>query len=103
MKFKAFLSAVLACLTLCACGRTEISRNDITAWPSDYDKEAPLICTAESREEAEAVAGQYGITLVEYSYGVATFYTEENPNAVIQRGIEQGWTELSLNLITKLD
>ena len=101
MKLKAILSAVLACLMLCACGKEKVPLTGTI--PAEYSKEAPLMCSAESQEEAEAIAGQYGITLVEYSYGVATFYTEENPNAVIQRGIEQGWTELSLNLITKLD
>lgn len=101
MKLKAILSAALACLMLCACGKEKVPLTGTI--PAEYSKETPLICTAESQEEAEEIALQYGITLVEYAYGVATFYTEEDPQEVIRRGIEQGWTELSLNLITKLE
>lgn len=62
----------------------------------------PLLTMADSREEAEALAQQYGIELVAYESGVATFFTEEDPNAVIQRGIQNGWPELSLNRKTGL-
>ena len=99
MKIKAVLSAVLACLMLCACGRKEIQLEASGVGSSNYDKEAPLMCIVESQEEAEAIAEQYGITLLECNHGVAVFYTEENPNEVIRRGMEQGWPELSLNQI----
>ena len=103
MKNKGILSAVLACIMLCSCGKTEVLPNTITSLPAEYSAEEPLMCSAESREEAEAIAEQYDITLVNFSHGVATFYTEEKPVEVIQRGIEKGWPELSLNLIKKLD
>ena len=64
---------------------------------------AELLMLADSRGEAERVATLYGIELVEYSYGVATFHTEENPQTVINRGIENGWPRLDLNTITRLD
>lgn len=103
MKFKAVVSAVLACLMLCACGKKDITLSQDAALSGEYSKEAPLICSASSQEEAEAIAEQYGITLVEYSDGTAAFYTDEDPREVIRRGIEQGWTELSLNRISQFN
>lgn len=103
MKLKAILSAALACLMLCACGKEEAPLGALSTVPVRYSKEAPLICSASSQEEAEAIAEQYGITLVEYSDGTAAFYTDEDPREVIRRGIEQGWTELSLNRISQFN
>ena len=102
MKLKAMISAALACLMLCACGQKEAPVVETPVVPARYSEEMPLICSADSQEQAEQIAAQYGITLVEYSYGVASFYTEEDPAAVIRRGKEQGWVELSLNLIRDL-
>ena len=62
-----------------------------------YSQEKPLIASADSREEAEELAELYGITLVDFSYGIASFYTEEDPYAVIQRGEKNGWKPLSIN------
>lgn len=53
-----------------------------------------LMCLTGSEDEALELARLYGIELISYSNGVAVFYTEEEPAAVIQRGREQGWTEL---------
>lgn len=103
MKLKAVISAALACLMLGACGKNEAPLADMTVIPAEYNEEAPLICSAASQEEAEAIAAQYGISLVEFSYGIASFYTDEDPQAVIQRGIEQGWTELSMNLLNRFE
>ena len=58
-----------------------------------------LLCSVESREEAETLAECYGITLVSYSNGLAVFYTEEDPRDVIQRGRDNGWPELSRNVV----
>ena len=66
------------------------------------DPEKQLLCSAESREAAEALSEQYGIVLVEYQDGLACFYTEEDPLAVIRRGKDQGLPELSLNRILEL-
>ena len=103
MKIKAFISAVLACLMLCACEKTELPPAAATPQLIQYSETEPLMCSAETQEEAEAIAGQYGIELVEFSYGVATFFTEEDPREVIQRGIDNGWPELSLNRVSQLD
>ena len=65
--------------------------------PDSVDPEVPLLCIAETREDAEKVASLYGITLVDYQDGVASFFTEEDPREVLQRGKAQGWPELSLN------
>ena len=62
-----------------------------------------LMCLADSEAEAQKIAEQYGISLVLFNYGVATFHTEEDPSVVIQRGIDNGWPELSLNRANKLE
>jgi hypothetical protein len=103
MKLKAIISAALACLMLAACGKQEAPVVETPIMPTRYSEEMPLICTADSQEQAEEIAARYGITLVEYSHGVAGFYTEEDPAAVIRRGKEQGWVELSLNVIRDFD
>lgn len=56
-----------------------------------------LIATVESREKAEELAELYGIELVSYAYQVAEFQTDEDPDAVIQRGIDNGWPRLDRN------
>jgi len=61
-----------------------------------------LLCLAETRQEAEKTAEVYAIELVEFRNGVAVFHTEENPQEVIDRGIKNGWQELSLNTIQHL-
>lgn len=68
-----------------------------TAVTEDYVEGKELMCLVDSKEEAEKIAKQYGIVLVEYSYGVATFHTEDDPNSVIELGKQLGYTELSLN------
>ena len=59
-----------------------------------------LFALADSEEEAKTIADLYGITLVRFSFGVATFHTEENPSAVIARGVENGWPRLEINRTT---
>ena len=65
--------------------------------PGSMYGEAQLMCEAASLEEAEDLAELYGITLMEYSRGVACFRTEEDPQEVVRRGKENGWPELVLN------
>jgi hypothetical protein len=62
----------------------------------------PLTAMVDSEDEAKEIAGLYGITLVSYEYGIATFYTEEDPEQVIQRGIENGYPELEINYTVDL-
>ena len=122
MDMKLILIVALVGLLLCACAKPDVTaKQDATASttvtepasasdpalldkiPVEYSREAPLICSAESEEEAKQIAEQYGIRLVEYAYGVASFHTEEDPTEVIRRGLEAGWTELSLNQIHPID
>ena len=66
--------------------------------PSDaVSMRGQLIGSAEDKRKAEEIAELYGITLVDFGYGVALYYTEEDPKAVIARGEENGWPALSMN------
>ena len=62
-----------------------------------------LLATVESQEEAEEIAALYGIELVSCSEHVATFHTEEDLYAVIQRGKDNGWPLLEVNHVITLD
>lgn len=69
-----------------------------TTIPTDgASEEGQLMALAKSEDEARQLAKLYGIELISYSYGVAVFHTEEDPDVVIRRGIENGWPELSRN------
>lgn len=70
---------------------------------SNIAKGRELIASASSDKEAEEIAKAYGIELVEYRYGVATFHTEEDPASVIKRGEDKGLPKLALNNMTVLD
>ena len=56
-----------------------------------------LMCLADDKEQAQQIADQYGIELVEFSYGVATFHTNEDPQKIIDMGKEMGYPELEIN------
>ena len=62
-----------------------------------------LMATVGSQEEAEEIAALYGIELVDCSEHVATFHTEEDLYAVIQRGKDNGWPLLEVNYVITLD
>lgn len=99
-----FLSLLLA-VSLWGCKSSQVSTPEFSqsqAVPQNISKEKPLMTLANSQEDAESIAELYGITLVAWDHGVAAFFTEENPLDVIQRGLAQGWPELSLNLSTPL-
>ncbi len=66
-------------------------------------KGAELMCLADNEQEAEKIAAQYGIKLESFANGVATFSTSEDPQAVIQRGKENGYPELDINQVIQLD
>lgn len=93
---------LLLALLLCCCGR----RNAAEHFPSQTEKHPPvsgyvegreLYALAETEEEAQKLAELYGIELVDFSDGVATFHTEENPHKVIERGIQNGWPRIEVN------
>lgn len=65
--------------------------------PGDISRTEPLMALAESEEEAKTIAEQYGITFVSFQSGVATYYTDEDPQQVIDRGVENGYQALYLN------
>ena len=69
--------------------------------PDAVSPEAQLLAKTETEAEAEELAELYGITLVKYRNGLARFHTEEDPRAVIRRGQENGWPELTLNRVSK--
>lgn len=111
MKFSFVLLIVLGML-LCGCalpgGSSDIPKPDFESFTPvpgmiEHNSAAvsgiPLICSADSEEEAMELAGLYGIELVSFHDGIAGFYTEENPKDVIARGEENGWPKLSLNHI----
>lgn len=95
MKTKWFMVIPMLLLAL-LCGCREEAAYPTGTAPT-VNGEAPLIAQADTLEDAQAIADQYGITLVEYDLGVATFYTEEDPQTVIDRGIRNGWPVLELN------
>ena len=82
-------------------GETPATDNDMVAVPDaiepEYVEGEELLCLADSREQAQEIADQYGIELVNFSYGVATFHTTEDPQKIIDMGKEKGYPELSLN------
>ena len=63
---------------------------------------AELLCLVETKEEAQKIAAQYGIELVDFGYGLATFHTDRDPEEVISEGLEKGYPELSINGNSKL-
>lgn len=76
---------------------TETTVPEQTQPTQDLQTEGQLMAKAPTREEAQALAEQYGITLLRWHHGIAVFYTEEDPAAVIRRGQEKGWQALSVN------
>lgn len=59
----------------------------------------PLLADAGTEEEARKIAEQYGITLVSYGNGIATYQTDEDPYEVIARGEKKGYPKLSINFV----
>ncbi len=112
-KITLLCTLILAVVFGCACGRAQSAKPTaapvVTQAPVEKPAAAPtpvgnqttegeeLVALAETEEEAKAIAEQYGIELVSFSYGVATFHTEEDPQDVIARGEKNGWPTLSLN------
>ena len=93
-----------ACVTDSVGGETDGSTPEEEAEDimSQVKKGEELLAQVETEEEAEALAEQYGITLVRFRNGIATYHCEGNPIEVIQLGHENGWTLLVLNRVTTL-
>ena len=108
MKKIAAAVTLLLLFALAGCGKSAAIRPANTPVPSgaepsvtapEYEGGRELFTLAKTREEAQAIADQYGIELVEFGDGVAVFHTQEDPYAVVQRGAENGWTPIEVNSI----
>ena len=56
-----------------------------------------LVGVFDDEEQAKECAKLYGIELISFNFGVALFQVEGDPKAIIEKGIANGWPELSLN------
>ena len=108
-------SVMIMAMALSGCGGTMTTAERIDGIPSGSEnpsvEELPvseiaegkeLLCLCDSQEEAQKIADMYGIELVEYSYGVATFHTDD-PQGVIEMGKEKGYPELEINGISYIN
>ena len=101
-----FLLIAALSLTGCARQRFEPPASPVPTGsylPPQAAEGEELLATVESREEAEEIAALYGIELVSCSEHVATFHTDEDLYAVIQRGKDNGWPLLEVNHVISLD
>ncbi|MCR5671397.1 MAG: hypothetical protein K6G10_10365 [Butyrivibrio sp.] len=97
-RFIAAAAAVIAAvLAGCGGGTYEIDASQIETISVPVVEGQELMCLAENKEEAQKIADMYGIELVDFGYGVATFHTEDDPQSVISAGLEKGYPELSIN------
>lgn len=70
---------------------------EYTASADEISAAEPLMALTDNEETAMEIAGQYGITFVSFQNGVATFYTDENINQVIERGEKNGYPPVYIN------
>ena len=68
---------------------------------SEYADGEELFGAAGSEEEAKKIAELYGIELVSFSQGIATFHTEEDPSTVVKRGKDNGWPLIEVNRLNQ--
>ena len=99
-----YLIALLCLLLLCGC----VPKGGQTNLTTDPERDEVVLgvevfCLAESEEEAQTIAALYGIELVGFEMGVASFHTQEDWYELIERGKEQGWPELSPNYLTDFE
>ena len=78
-----------------------IMKPEQTDTPASPTQEAQmkgnLMAWAETREEAERIAGLYDITLVMYTDKIALYDTDKDLNELIKLGEANGWPKLSKN------
>ncbi len=110
VRYRWFLlfAAVVIMFGLFGCSKNEVMLDDPglesmtdSGSAGSVVKGMELICLAESKQEAEEIASSYGIDLVDFSNGVAAFHTDEDPQAVIEKGKDKGLKELSLNRLNR--
>lgn len=97
---KRWLSAVLvvvcAALFFSGCRRQDVISQSAKSG-GKVASEGQLIASVETRKEAEKLSELYGIELVDFSAPAALYRTEEDPDAVIKRGMDNGWPKLEKN------
>ena len=76
-----------------------VDKNDFSVESSENDGSTTteLTALADNQEEAEEIAELYGIELSSYSYGLATYTTDKNPQELIELGIENEYPALIQN------
>lgn len=82
---------------------SEISEAQLIGVKQDVVEGEELMCLCENEQEAKEIATLYEIEFVYFANGVATFTTDKNLGEVIQKGKDNGWTELSVNHVIYLD
>ena len=92
-KYRLLILLPLLLLFQFGCGRKAVPLEQPASGPIG----GTLICAAETEEEAKQIGELYGIELIKFGHGMALYSTEEDLQAVIRRGKEQGWPELSIN------
>ncbi len=94
---------LLCVLLLCSCGGPVAKPESVPlSEQMEVAEGAELFCMVDTQQEAEEIAAQYGIELVRFEAGVATFHTEGDWSEVIREGEEQGWPTLSPNHLMEL-
>lgn len=82
---------------------SEISEAQPIEVKQDVVEGEELMCLCENEQEAKEIATLYEIEFVYFANGVATFTTDKDLGEVIQKGKDNGWTELSVNHVIYLD
>ncbi len=100
---KRLLLCLLVCGLLTGCGSSRDAKEESqTLQPAPAEaggisQRGQLMGPAEDEAQAQEIAELYGIALVDYAYGLALYYTDQDPKALIELGQENGWPPLSLN------
>ncbi len=85
--------------TLSSCQQSTVKKQS----EETQSKGGELFCMVDNEEEGRRIAELYGITMVEYTYKVAIFTTDEDISEVISRGKENGWPTLEVNYVVNVD
>lgn len=102
------LTAFSAILSLNGCRNAHTieessSASENTSTYVTHDGLTELICLCNSQKEAEDIAKKYDISLKVYSYGVATFETDKDPEELFKYGKKHKLPELSYNTVYHID
>lgn len=64
-------------------------------------RDLELLCAADTEEEAEKLAEDYGIELISFDSKIAVFQTDKAYEEIVEIGKEKGLPELSRNNIMR--